>query len=152
MLFETRRKGETENCCMSRWKETLTRNTKTYFLCVSLFLVYREIWCHHSLTVEIHVIWDLTPYILVQIYTSTVKMEAVRSAERSVCFFFPLYRTLWTRDLYNLHFKYCLYVRKLWTKNYFANFRNMCGYVMKYSDECICQRSTDSCELYGRAD
>lgn len=88
-----------------------------------------------AVTIDIDVLWGLTPYILVQIYTYTVKMESVRSSETSVCFSLSSQRH--EQGTCNLHFKYCLYVQKLWTKNYFANFRNFGGYVMKYSDECI---------------
>jgi hypothetical protein len=75
-------------------------------------------------------------------------MESVRSSETSVCFSLSSQRH--EQGTCNLHFKYCLYVQKLWTKNYFANFRNFGGYVMKYSDECIWQNGSDICQLYDR--
>ena len=83
-----------------------------------------------AVTIEINVLWGLTPYIFVQIYTYTVKMEAVSSSETSVCFHLSTQRH--EQRTCNLHFRYCLYVQKLLTKNYFANFRKFCGYVMNF--------------------
>ena len=57
-------------------------------------------------------------------------MEAVSSSETSVCFHLSTQRH--EQRTCNLHFRYCLYVQKLLTKNYFANFRKFCGYVMNF--------------------
>jgi hypothetical protein len=100
------------------------------------------------MAIDINVFRGLTPYILVQIYTYTVKMEAVRSSETSVCF--SLSTQHHEQGTYNLHLKWCLYVQKLWTKSCFANFHNLCVWVMKYSVECVGQNGSDSCGLYDR--
>ena len=132
-----------------RRKEPLTRTTKTYFLSVLVFrvswgLMSSQPWLWRSTSTGV---CRLTFWY--KIYTYTVKKEAVRSPETSVCFSLSTQRH--EQGTCNLHFKYCLLrTKNCGRKTVFANFRNLCVYVMKYSDECICRNGSDSCELYDR--
>jgi len=104
------------------WKESLTRNTKTYFLCVfvcrvSWDLMSSQPWLLRSTSSGVGRLTFWYKHTLIPWRWGQCVLPKCR------CVFF-LSTQRHEQVTCNLHFKYCLYVQKLWTKKYFANFGN----------------------------